>query len=403
MFTKPLMDIEFSDLESFCKRFGEGVRVEYKEAIPKKIPKTISAFANTLGGILILGVKTDENNRAILPIEGMNREKGIEDKITASSLQGVYPAVFPEVKVIDVPNRNNKIVVVVKVHESIEAPHAIENSTKAYIRIGSQSQPYELKLAEIDRIEYMLKRRQKPLERKQRIVSAAENRYILYPETEQQTTLKLPTLQITVSVAFPYQPIISLEQLDQFVRKIPRSDPVEFLTNYVKRVHEGICHPLPWGDRFEYLEINQYGLIFSKGDVRKIKSDWKEGSPKDDVLYVSFPFLAVETGRVLHLADLFYTQCSYLGNVEVRLTIDNILNEKLIFADPDALGFKASDSQTSAFETFLVEEMKTNLTAIVSNLMKSILWIFNYDIASFGAIQERVRKALSANRLINKS
>jgi len=395
------MNIEFSDVESFCKRFGEGVRVEYKEAIPKKIPKTISAFANTLGGILILGVKTDENNRAILPIEGMEKERGVEDGITASSFQGIYPAVLPEVKVINIPKTSNKIVVVVKVHESIEAPHAIENSTRVYIRTGSQSRPYEL--AEIDRIEYMLKRRQKPLERKQRIVSAAENRYILYPKTEQQTTLKLPTLQITVSVAFPYQPIISLERLDRFIQNIPRSDPIEFLSDYVKRVHEGICHSLPWRDRFEYLEINQYGLIFSKGDVRKIKSDWKEGSPKDDVLYVSFPFLAVETGRVLHLADLFYTQCNYLGNVEVRLIIDNILNEKLIFADPDALGFEASDSQTSVFETFLVEEMKTNLTAIVSNLMKRILWIFNYDIASFGAIQERVRKALSANRLINKS
>ncbi len=401
MFTKSVADLEFSDVESFCKRFGEGVRVEYKQSIPKKgIPRTISSFANTLGGILILGVKANEDNTAILPIEGMEKQGGIEDRITASSLQGIYPAVLPEIKVINIPETSDKIVVVVKVHESIEAPHAIENSTRVYIRTGSQSRPYEL--AEIDRIEYMLKRRQKPLERKQRIVSAAENRSILHPETEQQTTLKLSTLQITVCVAFPHQPIMTLEQLNQFVRNIPRSDPVEFLTDYVKRVHEGICYPLPWRDRFEYLEINQYGLIFSKGDVRKIKSGWKEGSPKDDLLYVNFPTLVYETGKVLHLAELFYTECGYLGNVEVKLMIDNVLNEKLIFADPDALGFEATDNQTSAFDTFLVEEMKTDLTAIVSNLMKSILWIFNYDIARFGVIKERVRKALFANRLINE-
>jgi len=401
MFTKPVTDLKFSDVESFCKTYGENVRVEYKQEIPKgDIPKTISAFANTLGGILILGVKTDENNRAIFPIEGMKKEGGMEDRITASSLQGIYPAVIPEVKVIDVPNTNNKMVVVVKVHESIEAPHAIQNSTRVYIRTGSQSRPYEL--AEIDRIEYMLKRRQKSLERKQQIISAAENRYILHRELQQQTAVRLPTLQIAVSVAFPYQPVISLEQLDKFVGNIPRSDPVEFLTNYVKRVHEGICHPLPWRDRLEYLEINQYGLVFSKGDVRKVKSNWEEGSPKDDVLYVSFPGLVAETGRVLHLVDLFYTQCSYLGNVEVKLTIDNILGEKLIFSDFHGIGREATDNQTSTFETFLVEEMKTNLTTIVSSLMKSILWIFNYDIASFGAIQERVGKALSANGLINK-
>ncbi len=132
MFTKPVTDLKLSDVESFCKMDGEGVRVEYKWEIPNNLPKTISAFANTLGGVLIIGVKTDENNRAIFPIEGMKKEGGMEDRITASSLHGIYPAVIPEVKVIDVPNTNNKMVVVVKVHENIEAPHVIENSTRAY-------------------------------------------------------------------------------------------------------------------------------------------------------------------------------------------------------------------------------------------------------------------------------
>ena len=400
MFSKHVQDLEFSDVESFCKTYEEGVRVEYKGEIPSNLPKTISAFANTLGGILVLGVKTDENNRAITPIEGMEKQRGIEERITASSLQGIYPAVFPEVKIIDVPSKSNKVVVVVKIHESIEAPHAIQNSTRVYIRTGSQSQPYEL--AEIDRIEYMLKRRQKPLERKQQITLAAEKRYIRHLEQQQQST-GWPTLQITVSVAFPYQPVISLEQLDQFIQNIPRKDPVKFLTDYVRRVQEGVCCPLPRGDRVKYLEINQYGLIFSKAGVRKVKSDWKEGSPKEDPLYVNFPALVTETGKVLRLADLFYTQSGYLGNVEVRLTIDNVLKEKLIFTHPDETGDEATDNQVSAFETFLVDKIEIDLTTVVSSLMKSILWIFNYDTKSLGALQQRVRKTLSVNHLINES
>ncbi len=400
MFSKHVQDLEFSDVESFCKTYKEGVRVEYKGKIPSNLPKTISAFANTLGGILILGVKADENNRAIFPIEGMKKEGGMEDRITASSLQGIYPAVIPEVKVIDVPHTNNKMVVVVKVHESIEAPHAIQNSTRVYIRTGSQSRPYEL--AKIDRIEYMLKRRQKPLERKQQIISTAENRYIRYFKEQRQST-GWPTLQITVSVAFPYQPVISLEQLDKFLRNIPRKDPARFLTDYVKRVHEGIFYPRPWHKFFEYLEINQYGLIFSKGEVHKVKSDWKEGSPKEDPLYVDFPAIVTETGTILHLADLFYTRCGYLGNVEVRLTIDNVLKEKLIFLHPDETGDEATDNKISTLKTFLVDKIKIDLTTVVSDLMKSILWIFNYDLARLRTIQERVRKTLSVNHLINES
>lgn len=74
MFTKPITDIEFSDVELFCRTYREGIRVEYKEAIPKNLPRTISAFANTQGGILILGAKANKvNNRVDFPIKGKNK------------------------------------------------------------------------------------------------------------------------------------------------------------------------------------------------------------------------------------------------------------------------------------------------------------------------------------------
>ena len=54
----------------------------------------------------------------------------------------------------------DRVVVVVRVNESPQAPHAIQNSTKVYIREGSITQPYEL--AAIGRIEHLLKRREEP-------------------------------------------------------------------------------------------------------------------------------------------------------------------------------------------------------------------------------------------------
>ena len=57
MFTKLEADITFSDIEEFCREFGEGVRVEYKREI-QHIPKIVSSFANTWGGIFIIGVET---------------------------------------------------------------------------------------------------------------------------------------------------------------------------------------------------------------------------------------------------------------------------------------------------------------------------------------------------------
>jgi len=134
MFHKRIAEITLDDVQVFCREWGEGVRVEYKNQMIENIPKTISAFANTLGGVIVIGVNPDKaRNRVIFPIEGMDVQEGIEEKITQRSIQGIYPGIVPDIKVLEVPDKPGKIVVVVKVHETLEAPHAIQNSTRVYI------------------------------------------------------------------------------------------------------------------------------------------------------------------------------------------------------------------------------------------------------------------------------
>lgn len=53
LFTKSKDEIMFADVEEFCREFGEGVRVEYKREI-KHIPKIVSSFANTHGGVIMI-------------------------------------------------------------------------------------------------------------------------------------------------------------------------------------------------------------------------------------------------------------------------------------------------------------------------------------------------------------
>ena len=65
MFTKPIDEITFEDVESFCKEWSESVRVEYKRElnVKKHIPKVVSSFANTYGGIFLIGVEADNDNQ----------------------------------------------------------------------------------------------------------------------------------------------------------------------------------------------------------------------------------------------------------------------------------------------------------------------------------------------------
>ena len=52
MFTKSAADITFSDIEEFCREFGEGERVEYKREI-QHIAKIVSSFANGAFSLLV--------------------------------------------------------------------------------------------------------------------------------------------------------------------------------------------------------------------------------------------------------------------------------------------------------------------------------------------------------------
>ena len=115
-------EITFEVIEDFCMRWQEGVRVEYKSIIHNEIPKTLSSFANTQGGVLIIGVETDKtHNKVIFPIRGIQKENSIEERFVQSGLMGINPPVIPEVIILDVPGTEN-IVIVVRVDESVQGP-----------------------------------------------------------------------------------------------------------------------------------------------------------------------------------------------------------------------------------------------------------------------------------------
>ncbi len=76
---------------------GEGLTVEFKQEIPQdhdKMLKTVVAFANGLGGVILLGVTNDGDVIGIKPIGDINREK---DRIMNMIRNNVYPD--PQVRI----------------------------------------------------------------------------------------------------------------------------------------------------------------------------------------------------------------------------------------------------------------------------------------------------------------
>lgn len=370
MFTKPIDKITFEDVENFCHEFGEGVRVEYKQEIAH-VPKIISSFANTLGGIFVIGAETDELNKVVFPIKGIEKEPQIEERILQSALTGIYPAVIPEVAIVDMPDPNN-IVVVVRIDESIQAPHAIQNSTKVYIRTGSITQPYEL--ADTDRIAYMFKRRENAQIVANQIINRIEQRTDVLCATDN------PNLTVIIRPVFPYQSVISTVDL----HKVARADLAPHVADHaLRRVSGGTCFLIGGEEPYECLELNQYGIVYYRARITWKNPEWD--NPLWAGEYVNFPDCIWKIGFAIAQAKSLYEACEPLGNFEITAQSRGIFKAKLRFFGEDADNFsekyQSLDSEilasTQCFQRDFLE--RDNVVDIVEALAEQFLWTFNVD------------------------
>jgi hypothetical protein len=388
MFTKPLSEVEYGDIERFCQTFSEGVRVEYKSQMIDNFPKTISAFANTLGGFILIGAETDKTSNRVTSINGIDKESGIEEKIINSSLQGIYPAVLPEVRIFDIPKKKDRILVVIKVHEGVEAPHAIQNSTRIYIRTGSVSHPYDL--AEVDRIEYLLQRRAKQQKRKEQLKQDARNRIEKFSNGVRTVQ---PFIEVCVSPIFPYQPLISLDELHVFGEKVPYFSP--------QRITGGICKVYGNQNEFSYKEINHYGLVFTRDVLSKAKSQWRSVANQinEEKVFLIFTHMVLDIIKPLKLAESFYKTCGYIGNLEVEVNLQNIANEYLMYIDNGFDMFnenKALDNSLYSSERIVPVDITSKLSTIIVSLTKNILW--NFNLPGNTDLTKRIEAILKDNR-----
>ena len=388
MFTKPIDEITFEDVESFCEERGEGVRVEYKRDInvKKHIPKIVSSFANTHGGIFIIGVETEkETNKVVFPIEGIPKRPGIEEQIQQSAEMVINPPVRPDVKIVEVPNSENVVVVIRVAEGSLLAPHAIEDSTKTYFRVGSITQPYKLELANMNLIAHMFKRREdsQVVARQifNRIETRAGRRFRPGPDKPDLTIIAKPVL--------PYRPLISaLDIYELCARKLYP----------LRRVEGGVaCFD---GSKYseyitkEYIEFNEYGIVYRRG-VLSIS----------DQSYVDCDqfFLHIK-GLIGHTID-FYRQCEYLGDIKISIQLQEVLGKVLIDSRGDRYREDITgdlDAETECFDTEVFAskqcfardlENEETRKDIVEDLMYQLLWAFNIPIDN-KYVKMKVRKRI---------
>ena len=375
IFVKPINEIEFEDVKAFCdEQIEENRRLEYKKAFSskdekKQIAKEISAFANTHGGIILVGVG-EKDRKPKLPIDGIDYIEGLNEKVTSIALKNIYPPVFPETKICRFGNNHEKAVVVIRVQESDETPHTVENTTGIYVRVDSQDDPQP---APYEEIEWLINRREKAVENRERLLRRAEERF-----DNQSTRKKFKAFQcVSVIPVFPHATLVALKNLSDIADKSKVSvHNCDFpLTNQYKTAHECIVCDAVYESFLNYTEINLFGLIFSK------QSLWGSDNEKKVNLFET----AHMVEGVLSFSLKFYEKVGYRGLILIDLSLEGIRGGFLTSStrSPDPferpLGSSDFDDSITIERKITVRELSERFDEIVKDLFNEFLWSFGVD------------------------
>lgn len=394
LFTKSIDEISFEDVGQFVATWKEGVRVEYKEDITDKLPKSISSFANTLGGVMVLGVKEDKPNNTD-SIVGIDKRAGIKEGIIDSSVNGIYPAILPEVKVIDIPS-TTKVVVVVKVSESDLAPHSIQNSTRTYIRQDVITQL--IADADQERIEHLFKRRKRSEMFRDELIGKMHDHCKV--DLNQAENEKMPLIQIIISPLYPYKPIISKDQLYDFARSYstPRGGHPLSLRSDPSRISDGVFHRIKDEHRLLYNRLNDHGCLFSIEPI----DERPHPSQQDGKPYLMLYGILNPIWNCLDLVYQLYERCNppYRGNLMVKVMLSNVANRELLVSDWSTLYQHPSHEKQISLSRQLISDELKQIHPIVKSIAREIFWAFQVDSSVVDAI---IDNSLRANRYINQS
>jgi len=134
LFSTDLEKLTIEQVEEFCglkmtpdNRVKEGPRVDYKQEFPQDLGKLISAFANTSGGLILIGVREEQG--VPIAIEGVELGgNDIKTQITNIANSTIDPPLIPEVGICFTKAEKSKGVVLVRVPMSHKAPHMYTKS-----------------------------------------------------------------------------------------------------------------------------------------------------------------------------------------------------------------------------------------------------------------------------------
>lgn len=150
LYQKPAGDFESKDIP-LLSSLEEGWFVEFKDRLPDtaKLARSISSFANSHGGILVIGAKEEQKTRRLSHLTPMCAEAAEQCIVRSREAvtSHVTPPPFFEAKAVEVDSLDDAVedrwIVVVSVPKGTRGPYLHSNGC-IYVRVGDAAVPHPL-------------------------------------------------------------------------------------------------------------------------------------------------------------------------------------------------------------------------------------------------------------------
>ncbi len=394
LYTKLINEITWGDIENFCnQRITEGLHLDYKRDFPRRLEKTISAMANTFGGIILIGVKEDDQSKPVVPVAGINFERGLSERVWNIILSNITPIVLPEITVCNNQD-DTKACVLIRINQSHQAPHAISGNEKVYLRTGNVNTPE--KTANLGEIEWLQNQRKKSVTLRESIIENANERFKYYFKNKTGQTDIIGQFTLSICPLFPKEMLATPADLNCIynnIRERNRKYAVP-LPEHRRRgiiVQNGsILSKINDQNNSYHTELNSFGLYFYT--ETNLISNPEHDQDDHHILLIRESDILGHADLFLDSAEKFYNYLKYRGSLQFNASLNEIRqisfaeywgNENQLHPTPDKNMFYSREIPRPP-----VNEQKID---ILFQLIQKIHWTFGSDI-SFENFEQMLQK-----------
>jgi hypothetical protein len=307
--TKPIGEITFADVKSFCdQQIPEDLRTDYKSDWPKELAKELAAFANTVGGLLIIGVKENPDTRTPDKIVGVLGTISASERVTNAGLSLAPSLAVETTDAIQLEGDPTRSVYVVRVPPSRLAPHIDAKRDRVHVRTVDVSHPSGITSATIDRIALMLQQRDRYRAQRDDFISTALKRF---HAIRKDYPIRSPYVWIALAPEFIVGEVATVEACS-------RAASIGGSRMYVDRGAIGFSRDKVGDPR----DVYRMRSVEASGCLLDVTT--RIAKTSDSVFALHVEDLAQSLRRTLIAAKSFYSDpdCTFCGPLNVTVAIE---------------------------------------------------------------------------------